>query len=129
MGAYTTEKSGENMTEEAVDDLRVGKGITNTCHEMYIRQKTRLGPESANFAFPIKDFVVEKKYFVLRPETVESYFLLYRTTGDIIYKGKPSSLLFMGKNFDYYFSKNRLGLSLQSILHVGVKLASMDCTT
>lgn len=26
--------------------MNIGKGITNTCHESYIRSTTRLGPEA-----------------------------------------------------------------------------------
>ena len=72
--------------------MEMAKGITNTCHETYIRTQTHLGPESFHFATngdgsrdgrAIR--TAERAYF-LRPETVESYFILWRTTKDPKYR-------------------------------------------
>jgi len=59
--------------------------ITNTCHESYIRMPTRLGPES--FSFPNNnDLTPTDRYYILRPEVIESYFYLWRMTKDQKYR-------------------------------------------
>eukprot|EP00041_Stephanoeca_diplocostata_P026392 m.711753 g.711753 ORF g.711753 m.711753 type:complete len:739 (+) comp22954_c0_seq2:141-2357(+) len=58
--------------------------VTQTCRDMYSSQPTGLGPESAEFTsggHKIKD-----SRYILRPETVESYFYLWRTTHDPKYR-------------------------------------------
>ena len=61
--------------------------ITNTCHESYVRTPTHIGPE----AFHLNDQNVvsisqNEKYYILRPEVVESYFYLWRMTKDNKYR-------------------------------------------
>jgi mannosyl-oligosaccharide alpha-1,2-mannosidase len=69
--------------------LDLAKNITNTCHESYIRTSSRIGPESFHFermdqeAMSIKS---NEKYYILRPEVIESYFYLWRTTKDNKYR-------------------------------------------
>ncbi|XP_075159019.1 alpha-Mannosidase class I a isoform X2 [Haematobia irritans] len=68
--------------------MSIGKGITNTCHESYIRSTTRLGPEAFRFseAAEARALKSNEKYYILRPETVESYFVLWRLTHDQKYR-------------------------------------------
>ncbi|KAM7349738.1 alpha-Mannosidase class I a isoform 2-T4 [Cochliomyia hominivorax] len=68
--------------------MNIGKGITNTCHESYIRSTTRLGPEAFRFseAAEARALKSNEKYYILRPETVESYFVLWRLTHDQKYR-------------------------------------------
>ncbi|KAH8241362.1 hypothetical protein KR032_011057 [Drosophila birchii] len=68
--------------------MKVGKGITNTCHESYIRTPTKLGPESFRFseALDARALRSDEKYYILRPETFESYFVLWRLTHDQKYR-------------------------------------------
>lgn len=68
--------------------MEVGKGITNTCHESYIRTATHLGPEAFRFTegSEAKALRAQEKYYILRPETFESYFVLYRLTKDQKYR-------------------------------------------
>lgn len=97
--------------------MDIGKNITNTCHESYIRTNTRLGPEAFRFVPPaipsekciesrflivFVTFVLgpcrfsegaeakalrsQEKYYILRPETYESYFILWRLTHDQKYR-------------------------------------------
>ncbi|XP_061387055.1 mannosyl-oligosaccharide alpha-1,2-mannosidase IA [Musca vetustissima] len=68
--------------------MSIGKGITNTCHESYIRTTTRLGPEAFRFseAAEARALKSNEKYYILRPETVESYFVLWRLTHDQKYR-------------------------------------------
>lgn len=68
--------------------LQVAKEITNTCHESYIRTATKLGPESFRFTEGVEARALKtsEKYYILRPEVVESYFYLYRLTKDNKYR-------------------------------------------
>lgn len=94
--------------------MEVAEGITNTCHESYIRSFTRLGPESFRWVFSsrytrFENFIwlcktlfftfrrftdaveakalkSQEKYYILRPETVESYFIMWRLTHDQKYR-------------------------------------------
>lgn len=68
--------------------MEVAEGITNTCHESYIRAYTHLGPESFRFsdAVEAKALKSQEKYYILRPETFESYFIMWRLTHDQKYR-------------------------------------------
>ncbi|KAG2778682.1 Endoplasmic reticulum mannosyl-oligosaccharide 1,2-alpha-mannosidase [Phytophthora cactorum] len=77
--------------------LELAKELTETCVQMYLQSASHLAPEITQFitevnpndiqgtqyelfAFPQQD------YNILRPETVESLMILYRVTGDEIYR-------------------------------------------
>ena len=47
--------------------------------------KTHLGPESFSF-FDDSGPVIQDKYYILRPEVIESYFYLWRMTKDEKYR-------------------------------------------
>lgn len=66
----------------------IGAGITNTCHESYIRTATGIGPESFRFteAVEAKATRQNEKYYILRPEVIESYFYMWRLTHDQKYR-------------------------------------------
>lgn len=68
--------------------MSVAEGITKTCHEAYNRSMAKLAPESFRFsdALEAKALKNSDKYYILRPETVESYFTLWRLTGDSKYR-------------------------------------------
>nr|CAA57962.1 alpha 1,2 mannosidase [Drosophila melanogaster] len=68
--------------------MEVGKGITNTCHESYIRAPTQLGPEAFRFSEAVEARALrsQEKYYILRPETFESYFVLWRLTHEQKYR-------------------------------------------
>ncbi|KAL9879138.1 mannosyl-oligosaccharide alpha-1,2-mannosidase IA [Glossina fuscipes] len=76
------------QSENTEKFMEIGKGITNTCHESYIRSSTRLGPEAFRFgeAAEARALKSSEKYYILRPETVESYFVLWRLTHDQKYR-------------------------------------------
>ncbi|XP_030381621.1 mannosyl-oligosaccharide alpha-1,2-mannosidase IA isoform X1 [Scaptodrosophila lebanonensis] len=76
------------QNEHADKYMEVGKGITNTCHESYIRAPTKLGPEAFRFsdAAEARALRSQEKYYILRPETFESYFVLWRLTHDQKYR-------------------------------------------
>jgi len=72
----------------AVRDADVGRNFTNTCHESYIRTNTHIGPEVFRFS---EDLEAEAgsdgdRGYILRPEVIESYFVMYRITGDRKYR-------------------------------------------
>jgi mannosyl-oligosaccharide alpha-1,2-mannosidase len=69
-------------------DMDIAKNITNTCHESYVRARTKLGPESFSFHQNAEAMSTSGNapYYILRPEVVESYFTLYRLTGDPKYR-------------------------------------------
>ncbi|KAG8228037.1 hypothetical protein J437_LFUL007207 [Ladona fulva] len=68
--------------------MDIAKGITNTCHESYARSATKLGPESFRFteALEAKAMKTNEKYYILRPEVIESYFVMWRLTKDQKYR-------------------------------------------
>ena len=68
--------------------MELAKGITNTCHESYDRSDTKLGPEAMRFSDSIEARALKQneRYYILRPETVESYFLMWRLTKDPKYR-------------------------------------------
>ena len=68
--------------------MEIAEGLTNTCHESYIRTYTRLGPESFRFTegAEAKALKTQEKYYILRPETFESYFVMWRLTKDPKYR-------------------------------------------
>jgi len=67
--------------------LEVGAEITKTCYEVYHRMPTGIFPEIVYFDDPENDFRARSDpHYILRPETVESLFIMYRMTGDPIYQ-------------------------------------------
>ncbi|KAK3586722.1 hypothetical protein CHS0354_017519 [Potamilus streckersoni] len=71
--------------------MELGKNLTNTCYEMYKRMPTRLSPEIVYFnqaPGSQEDLFVKPldAHNLLRPETVESIFYLYRFTKDEKYR-------------------------------------------
>ncbi|XP_046392272.1 mannosyl-oligosaccharide alpha-1,2-mannosidase IA-like isoform X2 [Ischnura elegans] len=68
--------------------MDIAKGITNTCHESYDRSATKLGPESFRFteALEAKAMKTNEKYYILRPEVIESYLVMWRLTKDQKYR-------------------------------------------
>ena len=74
--------------EKKERDLQTGKELTATCHEIYSRMETGIAPEIVMFDTTKNDFYVKPRdrHYLLRPETVESFFVLYRVTGDPMYR-------------------------------------------
>lgn len=75
-----------NEERQAYKDLAIG--ITNTCHESYIKTATKIGPETFHFnpGNEAKATSDNEKYYILRPEVVEAYFYLWRMTKDNKYR-------------------------------------------
>eukprot|EP00117_Sycon_ciliatum_P047398 scpid73546/ scgid33854/ Mannosyl-oligosaccharide 1,2-alpha-mannosidase IB; Mannosidase alpha class 1A member 2; Processing alpha-1,2-mannosidase IB len=70
--------------------LQLGKDITEACHEMYDKTATKIGPDEGMFmngdAGQNRIFSLSSPVYLLRPEVVESYFVLWRTTKDPKYR-------------------------------------------
>lgn len=64
------------------------RDITATCHEGYARSATKLGPEGMFFenGQEAKSYNPGERYYILRPEVVEAYFYLWRTTHEQKYR-------------------------------------------
>jgi len=66
-------------------DLKIAEDLLATCINLYMCHWTGLAPESVNFV-PGKDFVVADARYLLRPETIESLFILHRITKKNMYR-------------------------------------------
>jgi len=66
----------------------LGASLTETCHTAYDKTATKLGPEAFRFNDNYDAVAIRgtEKYNILRPETVESYFVLWRLTHDNKYR-------------------------------------------
>ena len=85
LGAYTDPNGLDSA--RAQRDLAVAKALMYTCREMYHRMESGISPEYVEFPFG-RDFVVGSTapFYILRPETAESLFVLNQLTGDPIYR-------------------------------------------
>ncbi|XP_059893947.1 endoplasmic reticulum mannosyl-oligosaccharide 1,2-alpha-mannosidase isoform X3 [Gadus macrocephalus] len=74
------------------DHMDLAQQLMETCHQMYVQMETGLSPEIAQFNLPPatdgRDIHVKTpdRHNLLRPETVESLFYLYRFTKDPKYQ-------------------------------------------
>lgn len=81
--------TGNNLSSELRQKYKdIAAALTNTCHESYIRTETRLGPECFRFTEDVeaKATRLGEKYYILRPETLESYYYLWKFTKDPKYR-------------------------------------------
>ncbi|NWS06129.1 MA1C1 mannosidase, partial [Motacilla alba] len=62
--------------------MELAAEITSTCHESYTRSETKLGPEAFRFDAGSEAMAtrLSERYYILRPEVVESYMYLWRLT-------------------------------------------------
>lgn len=60
--------------------MKTAADLTTTCYEMYHQQKSGISPEYVEFMSAGADFVNGPGYYILRPETMESLFYLWRFT-------------------------------------------------
>jgi len=73
--------------ESAQADIELAKQLMETCYRMYADSPSGLAPEIAEFSD--RDRVIahsQARHNLLRPETVESLFILWRLTGDQRYR-------------------------------------------
>ncbi|XP_036942007.1 mannosyl-oligosaccharide 1,2-alpha-mannosidase IA isoform X1 [Acanthopagrus latus] len=75
-----SDKTGHQM-EQAAE-------IARTCHESYTRTALKLGPEAFRFDGGVEAIATRQneKYFILRPEVIETYMYMWRFTHDPKYR-------------------------------------------
>ncbi|XP_052435429.1 mannosyl-oligosaccharide 1,2-alpha-mannosidase IA isoform X1 [Carassius gibelio] len=68
--------------------LDLAAEITHTCHESYSRSATKLGPEAFRFDAGAEATAtrMSDRYYILRPEVIESYMYMWRLTHDPKYR-------------------------------------------
>lgn len=68
--------------------MTLASNIANTCHESCIRTKSHLGPETFVFTNRVDAIAYgpSEKYYILRPEILETYFYMWRYTHDPKYR-------------------------------------------
>ncbi|XP_072939712.1 mannosyl-oligosaccharide alpha-1,2-mannosidase IA isoform X2 [Epargyreus clarus] len=68
--------------------MDVARKLTHTCHESYDRSETKLGPEAFRFTGAVEARAQKsnEKVYLLRPETFESYFIMWRLTKEQKYR-------------------------------------------
>ncbi|NXE41410.1 MA1C1 mannosidase, partial [Ptilorrhoa leucosticta] len=79
----------EHATEERRQrHMELAAEITSTCHESYARSDTKLGPEAFRFDAGSEAMAtrLSERYYILRPEVVESYMYLWRLTHEPKYR-------------------------------------------
>mmetsp|Transcript_71341 Transcript_71341/g.125575 ORF Transcript_71341/g.125575 Transcript_71341/m.125575 type:complete len:792 (-) Transcript_71341:54-2429(-) len=65
--------------------MEIGAGITETCHLMYKSTRTGLAAEVSEFRSG-SDMTPGPAYYILRPETIEAFFYMWRFTKDQKYR-------------------------------------------
>lgn len=93
------ENGGAKWGKRQEEDLQLARELTRTCYEMYNVTATGLAPEIAYFNTkddehvdrvedPKEDIIIKPRdgHNLQRPETVESLFIMWRVTKDIIYR-------------------------------------------
>jgi len=86
LGAYTNLDGIESIRSKR--DLAVAKALMYTCYQMYHRMPSGISAEYVLFPPEKVDFYPGRDvaFYILRPETAESLFILYKLTGDPIYR-------------------------------------------
>uniref|UniRef100_A0A8C5TZV7 alpha-1,2-Mannosidase n=1 Tax=Malurus cyaneus samueli TaxID=2593467 RepID=A0A8C5TZV7_9PASS len=89
----------------AADHMKLAETLIETCYQMYVQTETGLSPEIVHFNLRAqkghKDVEIKPadRHNLLRPETVESLFYMYRFTGDKKYQDWGWEIL---QNFNRY---------------------------
>ena len=83
LGAYTDPLGMDSP--RAIRDFQTAKALTYTCYQMYARMETGIAPEYIQFRDGA-DFSDGAPHYLLRPEAVESMFILNTLTGDPVYR-------------------------------------------
>ena len=68
---------------DSKDDMDIAEGVTQSCRTSYQKSKTKIGPEAFNESGNVYG---RDSYYILRPETVESYFYMWRMTKNQKYR-------------------------------------------
>lgn len=69
------------------DDMQLARELMSTCYQMYAHSPSGLAPEIAEFSDAHKVRAAgAARHSLLRPETVESLFVMWRMTGEAQYR-------------------------------------------
>ncbi len=90
LGAEFLKNSPEYKAEHDML-MQMAVDLTETCYQMYARMETGLSPEITHFNYiegSTEDMYVKDadRHNLLRPETVESLYYMYKITGDTKYQ-------------------------------------------
>lgn len=108
-----------SLSEERLTELYLAHKLVQTCAHMYFRTASGLAPEITRFnAFGLTDDV-GSMHNILRPETVESLFLMWRTTKAQIYRN-------WGQRILAAFSRTRTAYGYASLHDVNQPLGRRD---
>lgn len=85
LGAYSDPLGLDS--DRAQRDLQTGRALAYTCYQTYARMATGISPEYVQF-YKGDDFRIGAgaPHYLLRPETVESFFILNHLTKDPVYR-------------------------------------------
>jgi hypothetical protein len=81
--------SKEELSVQQREDLELAEAITETCWHMYEEMESGLSAEAVHFIdYPNWTFMISDNdaFCYLRPETVESLFILWRITHNLKYR-------------------------------------------
>ncbi|KAK2856021.1 hypothetical protein Q5P01_004756 [Channa striata] len=75
-------------SEKTGHQMELAAEIARTCHESYSRTGLKLGPEAFRFDGGVEAIATRQneKYFILRPEVIETYMYMWRFTHDPKYR-------------------------------------------
>ncbi|VDM84554.1 unnamed protein product [Strongylus vulgaris] len=81
-GMLALHSANADNSTVAAHYLDLAEKIAHTCHESYIRTAVGIGPEAFRFTKDVeaKAVSMNEKYYILRPEVVETWFYLWRIT-------------------------------------------------
>ncbi|KIH52149.1 glycosyl hydrolase family 47, partial [Ancylostoma duodenale] len=81
-GMFALHSANENNSTAAAHYLDLAEKLAHTCHESYVRTAVGIGPEAFRFTKDVEAQAVSvnEKYYILRPEVVETWFYLWRIT-------------------------------------------------
>uniref|UniRef100_A0A915CUX9 alpha-1,2-Mannosidase n=1 Tax=Ditylenchus dipsaci TaxID=166011 RepID=A0A915CUX9_9BILA len=87
-GMFALQSRHESDPEKRKHFLELAEQIANTCHESYARTATGIGPETLRFSSKNEASTNRdsEMYYILRPEVVEAWFVLWRITGNQKYR-------------------------------------------
>jgi mannosyl-oligosaccharide alpha-1,2-mannosidase len=79
-----SDRAPSNMKVDSKEVMKVAEQFTTACVKSYQMTTTGIGPEG--FQYSSTGQISGSGYYILRPETVESLFVLYRITGNKKYQ-------------------------------------------
>jgi mannosyl-oligosaccharide alpha-1,2-mannosidase len=91
-------ENSHEYKERIERDMQTAKAVTYTCYQMYASTKTGLGSEKVLFvehkanlrgaqvSSDVFDIQSSAKKYILRPEVVESLYIMHKLTRDPIYR-------------------------------------------